>query len=96
MAGEVTPPPEGFTQSRLSCAPRGGSGSAASGTNAMTGVAMAAEAQRAVLASVGEDLFRWCLVEFDELGEQDGARPDPAALELTPAVPKGAYRIAEN
>ena len=62
----------------------------------MAGVAVPAEAQRAVLLSVSENALRWRLVERDEFGEQAGTRPDPANLERTPAVPKSAHRIAEK
>ena len=66
------------------------------GTKAVAGVAVPAEAQGAVPASVSENALGGRLVERDEFGEQAGARLDSAKPKRTLAVPKGAHRIAEK
>jgi hypothetical protein len=64
--------------------------------NTVAGVAVLAEAKRAVLVSVSENALRGRLVELDEFGEQAGARPYRANLKRTRATPKNAHRVGKK
>jgi len=68
MPGEMAPPFESFTHSDLIRARVGDRSSATFRTKAVTGVAVPAQTQRTVFASVRENTLRGRLVELNEFG----------------------------
>ena len=59
-------------------------------------IAMLAEAEWAVLASVSENALGGRFVELHEFSEQAGIRRDPEPFEHTRAVRSVAHRTAKN